>query len=228
MLHIALADDRLASLKKLIAHIENKVEVKLVIKATNGHDLILQMHLQNKPPDIVFVDINMPVMDGIATTHFLKLHYPSVKVIGLSIYDDLDTVNHIMESGACGYILKGDVESVVDIAIRKISDGEVYIDERVGFSEEEKNMILSKMENGRENIVFDLTPRERIFIILNATTLTYEQIAQTMFVETKTIQTYFDRVSKKLNVTSRQALTIFSFQNGLAKVAKLTNLPKFA
>lgn len=163
--------------------------------------------------------INMPVMDGMATTYYLKLFFPSVKVIGLSIYDDMETITHIMECWARGYILKEEIEPALDVALSKVSNGERYIDDRAGLTEEEKNNILIN-GNMEDSLLFDLTPRERTFIIFNATSLTYEQIAQTMFVETNTIHTYFDRVSKKLNLANRQSLTLFSLQNGLAKLAR--------
>lgn len=219
MLHIAIAYNCRLIQKKLVAHFENEKEIKFLINASNGHDLILEMQSLNVLPDIVFMGINMPVMDGMATTYYLKLFFPSVKVIGLSIYDDMETITHIMECGARGYILKEDMESVLDVALSKVSNGERYIDDRAGLTEEEKNNILIN-GNMEDSLLFDLTPRERSFIIFNATTLTYEQIAEALFVETKTIHTYFDRVSKKLNMNNRQSLTIFSLQNGLAKLAR--------
>ncbi|MEO8171959.1 MAG: response regulator transcription factor [Sediminibacterium sp.] len=225
MLNIALADDRMDGLKELVYYLDKIPGIKLVIKAVNGHDLIVQMHKQDKLPDIVLMDINMPVIDGIAATYFLRLQYPSVKVIGLSIYDDFDSVKHIIKSGARGYVLKAAPESVIDKAISEVIKGRKYIDERIEFDKEKLNMLLAIDSNIEDEPLFGLTKRERMFVILNASMLTYEQIAQLMFVETKTIQTYFDRVSKKLSLTSRQALTVFSFQNGLAQVANLTKRP---
>ncbi|NCI45920.1 LuxR C-terminal-related transcriptional regulator [Sediminibacterium soli] len=69
------------------------------------------------------------------------------------------------------------------------------------------------------SVIFNLTPREKMFVLLNATSLTYEQIARLMFVELKTVHTYYDRVAKKMHAGSRQALTLLSLQHGLAKLA---------
>jgi len=224
MIRIAIADDRLHTLKDFILFIEQYPETELVFHAQNGHDLILQITKQKKTPDIIFVDINMPYIDGIAATYFLKINYPSIKVIGLSVYDDAETICYMMNSGAYGYVLKADPQSVFPKAMHEILSGNKYIDERLAFSSLSLGQILMSNED-KISDNYGFTPRERTFIILNCTTLSYEQIAEIMFVETKTVQTYFDRVSKKLNISSRQALTLFSIQNGLAKVARLSKTP---
>ncbi len=221
MIRIAIADDRLPALRDFIRCIEQCPETELVFCAKDGHDLILQMNTREKIPDIIFVDINMPFIDGMAVTYFLKFNYPAVKVIGLSVYDDAETIRSMIESGARGYVLKADPQSVFVNAVHTVMAGNKYIDARIELNVQDYEMIFAE-NSGTDNHIYGLTPRERTFIILNATTLTYMQIAELMFVETKTIQTYFDRVAKKLNLCSRQALTIFSIQNGLAKVARLS------
>ena len=93
-----------------------------------------------------------------------------------------------------------------------------YLYNRIEVDQEQIKLTLYKRKKRIENEL-GLTKREKTFLILNATTLTYKQIAEIMYVEHKTIQTYYDRISKKLNLRSRQSLTIFSLQNGLATIA---------
>ncbi|WP_315821234.1 response regulator transcription factor [Paraflavitalea speifideaquila] len=187
----------------------------------NGYDLMLKMNSAKNLPEVVLLDINMPVVDGVCVAFYLSYHFPQVKIIALSTYDSLKMIVNIMHSGTVGYLLKTNMESLLDEAISQVLAGKVFLDPRIELDEQQLyNLVVKKHENSfKKGNAFGLTAREATFVILNATMLTYDQIAKIMFVETKTIQTYFDRVSKKLNLNSRQALTIYSIQNGLSKLA---------
>ncbi len=216
---IALADDHIPTLKRFSNHFKKKENYNVLIEAFDGHDLIIKLNTLKQLPDIILVDINMPIMDGVAVTYYLKLYYASVKVIGISVYSDEDTLKDIMYSKANGYIMKGLAETVLDEAIATVLKGELYIDSRLDIEPDKIKNILSncKKITGKENS-FELTKSERQFVILNATPLTYEQIARTMFVEPQIIQNLYERVSKKLKVYGREALTLFSLRNGLTRM----------
>jgi DNA-binding NarL/FixJ family response regulator len=161
----------------------------------------------------------MPIMDGVAVTYYLKLFYASAKVIGISVYSDENTLKDILYSNANGYIMKGLAETVLDEAIATVLKGGLYIDTRLDIDPDKLDNILANRKKiiEKENS-FELTRSERQFVILNATPLTYEQIARTMFVEPQIIQNLYERVSKKLNVFGREALTLFSLRNGLTRM----------
>jgi len=168
----------------------------------------------------LIVDIQMPVMDGAAITYYIRFHYPNIKLIGLSGYNGESSIKNMILSGADGYVLKANAEDVLHKALIVIQQNEIFIDKRLGLDEHQmKSILIKRKERLDDKNIFELTKRERTFIMLNATTLSYEQIAATMSVETQTIQTYYDRISKKLNLHNRQALTLFSLQNGLAAIA---------
>lgn len=224
VLHIALSDDHSPTLKRLTSYFRNKAGFEVCMEATNGYDLILQLQTKKKIPEVILVDINMPVIDGVAVTFYLSIHYPSIRVIALSSYDDIDTIRNVFSGGARGYLIKANIESDLETAIGIVVDGDIYVDPAIGPDQQQlRSLLMKTQEDFPKNVrAFGLTPRELTFVVLNATVLSYDQIAQIMFVEIKTIQTYFDRVSKKVNVSSRQALTIFAIQNGLAKLANFT------
>jgi DNA-binding NarL/FixJ family response regulator len=216
---IALADDHIPTLKRFSGYFQKQTAYKVLIEAVDGHDLLLQLNTLQQLPDIILVDINMPVMDGVAVTYYLKLHYSSIKVIGVSVYSDENTLKDVMYCSANGYIMKGLAETILPKAIDTVMKDEIFIDPRIDIEPNKIKEILARRKKIEENEnSFELTPPERQFVILNATPLTYDQIAATMFVETKTIQTYYDRVTKKLNVYGREALTLFSLRNGLTRM----------
>jgi DNA-binding NarL/FixJ family response regulator len=162
----------------------------------------------------------MPVIDGMAVTYYLKLHYPSIKLIGLSTYCDENIIENMILNGADGFVMKALAEDILEEAVTTVLLNKLYIDRRIEVDEQKIKAVLTKR---RERLLFenrfDLTNRERTFIMLNATTLSFEQIAEAMFIEPKTVQSYYDRISNKLSLRNRQAITLFSLQNGLAAIA---------
>ena len=162
----------------------------------------------------------MPVIDGMAAAYYLKLHYPSIKLIGLSTYSDENSIKNMILNGADGFVMKALAENILQEAINAVLLHNTYTDTRIDVDQQQISAVLIKRKERllTENL-FDLTKRERTFIMLNATLLSFEQIAEAMFIEPKTVQNYYDRISKKLNLHNRQAITLFSLQNGLAAIA---------
>lgn len=216
---IALADDHIPTLKRFFNHFKNKEEYNILIEAFDGYDLITKLNNLKELPDIILVDVNMPIMDGIAVTYYLKLFYASIKVIGISVYGDENTLKDVLYSSANGYIMKGLAETVLDDAITTVLKGELYIDPRLDLEPEKIEHIIANCSKIKEKEnSFELTQSERQFVILNATPLTYQQIAETMLVDPQTIQHHYESVSKKLNIFGREALTLFSLRNGLTRM----------
>lgn len=216
---IAIADDHIPTLKRFSNYFQKQEGYNVSVEAVDGHDLLIKLNALQQLPDIILVDINMPVMDGVAVTYYLKLYYPSVKVIGVSVYSDEDTLKDILYCSANGYVMKGLAETVLLDAVNSVLRGELFIDHRIDIEPDKIEQILINRKKITENEdSFELTKPERQFVILNATPLTYEQIAQTMFVEIQTIQNYYEHVSKKLNVYGRESLTLFSLRNGLTRM----------
>lgn len=218
MYSIALADDHAPTLKRFVDFFKNLQGYTTVVEAVNGHDLILKINYLKQLPDIVLIDINMPVIDGIAVTHYLRVQYPSIKLIGLSNHVDENCLRDMLLSGADGFVMKALAENVLQGAAETVMNNKIFIDKRMEVDQQQVTTFLQKRKQ-REINKPDLTDREITFLILSATSLTYAQIAEIMFVERKTVQTYNDRVSKKFNINGRQALTIYSLQNGLAAIA---------
>lgn len=220
MITIALAEDHSPTLKRFVDYFKSLQDYNIVIKALDGYDLILKINNLQQLPDVILIDINMPTIDGMSAAYYLKLHHPSIKLIGLSIYSDENSIKNMILSGADGFVIKALAENVLQEAIKSVLINELYIDRRIDVDMRQINSALVKRNERllNEN-AFDLTTRERTFIMLNATLLSFEQIAEVMFVSPKTVQSYYDRISRKLNLRNRQAMTFFSLQNGLATIA---------
>lgn len=220
MCKIVLADDHIPTLKRVSDFVKQQGNYRILATCANGHELIIKLNALKEMPELILIDINMPVIDGIAASFYCRFKFPSVKIIIVTIYDDEDAVKQSIYAGANGFVMKALAEKVLKDAIETVLKGDFFIDKYADIATGTKQNLLKRykklIENENENA---LTKREREFIILNATPLTYEQIAQIMFVETKTVNSYFEKIAKKLEVKNRQALTVKAIQMGLAKLA---------
>ena len=106
---VVLVDDHIHFRNELANLIDSFAEFVVPWQADNGKHLIKQLAARGGAPDIVLLDINMPEMDGFETAAWLKNHYPGVKVLAISTYDNEKTINRMLSLGACGFVLK-DVE----------------------------------------------------------------------------------------------------------------------
>jgi DNA-binding NarL/FixJ family response regulator len=161
----------------------------------------------------------MPIMDGVALTYYIKICFQDIIVIGLSVYSDENSLLDILLSGADGYVIKAQAENFLLEAIQAVMRNEVYIDNRIDTNKQLIKSMFLNHSNDKYTNIFGITQREKIFLTLNATTFSYKEIAELMFIEIKTVQTYYDRIAKKMNTNSRLGLTLCSLQYGYARIA---------
>ena len=197
----------IASLESGIASlISNFDGYNILFEAANGEDLIRKLSPKFKP-DIILLDINMPVMNGTATAKWIRNKYPEINVIVLSMIDNAEKVLEMLKLGVKGYLLKDAEPFEFEQALQKVSQGEVYYPEFV-------TRLLMDSFNQRidDNL---LNVREIEFLRLAATELTYKEIAEQMSVSTRTIDGYRDALFEKLRVKSRIGLVLFAIKNKL-------------
>src|SRR5580692_4944277 len=103
---IGIVDDHQLFLKSLSLLISSFPDFSIVIEALNGKDLIEKLEAKEIIPDILLIDVNMPVMDGLTTVKYLTEHYPVIKTVALSMKDDDATIIGMIKAGCCAYLLK--------------------------------------------------------------------------------------------------------------------------
>jgi len=219
MVSIAFADDNAKHRHQIRETIEKSENLRIVIEANNGYELIQEILKVKSMPDVVLVDINMPKVDGLTTISYLINKFPGIRAIGISVFGNKNLIGEVLTEGGMAYLTKSVLSRNLHQAIQDVMNDKVYIDNMVEVEEGFDKGITVK-EIAEKNFGA-LTKRELEFLQLNSTELSYEEIAQLMFVSTSTIRSYYDSIAKKLNINGRSNLSLFAIRNGLVKVARL-------
>jgi len=206
---IAIVDDHTLFRSGVAALMGEFAELTVVFEASNGQ--VLQQMLPNHPlPQVILMDINMPVMDGYATTKWLKEKYPEIKVLALSMFDDDKAVIGMIQCGAVGYVLKESKPKELLEAIKIIQATGKYINEMVSSK-------LMRSVMGKEEIP-GFTDKEVEFLKLCCSELTYKEIADMLCVSPRTVENYRESLFQKLSVRTRTGLVMYAMQSDLFKL----------
>ena len=212
-LKIAIVDDHALFRKSLAVLINMFPQYEVIIDAANGQDMISLLRLQL--PDIVLMDINMPVMDGYAATAWLRLNHPTVKVLALSTMDAETAIIKMIKSGAKGYVLKDAEPQELRQAFDDLMSRGYYYNELV--TRKVMNSIGQLTESQSTLGVFaKLSERETEFLKLTCTELTYKEIADKLCVSVRTVEGYRDTLCEKLNLKTRVGLAMYALKNQIA------------
>lgn len=193
----------------MAALVSNFKRYNILFEAANGQELINTIN-NGTVPDIVLLDISMPVMDGVEAAQVLRAKHPSVKIIILSMFEDAEKVLVMVKMGVKGYLLKDSEPHEVEDALLKVAQGELYYPEFV------TRHLITNFNSKLENI--KLNPREIEFLRLTGTELTYKEIAETMNISVRTVDSYRDQLFEKLQIKSRVGLVLYSIKNKLIEL----------
>lgn len=202
---IALADDH-TLIRKSIRNMLEQDDFQVICEASNGKELIER--IVSSVPDVVIMDISMPLMDGVQATHWLKNNLPEVRVLALSMMDDDTSVIRMIRAGARGYVLKDIEPRELRKAIRDIATKGYYYSELVS------GKVIQALHDQEEMNYTDqlskITERELEFVKLCCSELSYKQIAGAMNVSPRTVDGYRDAVFAKLDIKTRIGLVLFA------------------
>lgn len=208
MIKIALADDHVI-LRKCLGVMIGMIEgFEIVFEADNG--IMLMDKLKTGPvPDIILLDVTMPLMDGIETSRWLRSHYPAVKVIALTMLKTDPVLLHMVKNGVRGYLLKDCEINELETAVKEVHEKGYFYNNYFT-----KGMFADKLPP--DKII--LNGQELTFLRWSCTELTHKEIAKKMQVSPRTIDGYRDALFKKLNVSSRVGIVMYAVRNGFVQV----------
>ena len=206
---IAIVDDHILIAKAITGIIENFKQFDVLYECENGQVLVEKLKLKKNIPDVVLLDISMPIMDGFATAEWLRDNHPQVLVMALSMQDDEQSLIKMVKAGAKGYLLKNVHPTELEKALDALIKNGTYFPE---WAASKVFMSLSKPTNKKDN--FAITDREKEFLQYSITEMSYKEIAEKMFCSPRTVESYRDSLFEKLDLKSRVGLAVFALKNG--------------
>lgn len=213
---IALVDDHIL-LRNALSNLINTFEnCKVIFQADNGEEMVSQIKKQIKP-DIILLDLNMPIMDGYESANWVKEHHPEIHVLMLTMYDSELTLIRLLQAGVKGFLKKDVGPSELKFALNSVmQSGYYYSTQTAG-----RLANLFRNNNPKDSIRLQgsmLTDPEVRFLKLACTDLTYKEIAQRIGYTPRAVDALRDHLFIKLDVKSRVGLAMVAIKNGLVSL----------
>lgn len=207
---VAIVDDHTLIAKAIAGIVNDFDEFEVIYEVENGKQFIDRLERPGISPDIVLLDISMPVMDGFQTAAWLSENRPEIKIMALTVNSDEESLIKMVKAGAKGYLQKNIHPMELHEGLRRmISTGFYFPDWATS------HLMTSIASKETTNHLQGLSDREIEFLRYVCTDLTYKEIAEKMFCSPRTIDGYRDALFEKLNVKSRVALALFAVKEGI-------------
>lgn len=213
-INIIIVDDHQMFIDGIKTLLRFEKNLNIVGEALDGNAALIL--LKEKEVDIVISDIEMPGMSGIELTKEIKKNYPEIKVLVLTMYNDREIVNEILMTEAEGYVLKNTGKQELITAINKIADDSTF------YSHEVVELLMGNYAINKkiDEILNDLTPREKEIIALICDEMSNAEIAEKLFISPLTVETHRKNILRKTKVKTIVGLIKFAINNKLDKYVK--------
>lgn len=212
VIKVMIADDHSLIREGLRQLLEFDGSIKVVGEAANGVECL--ENLEKHDPEVLLLDINMPEMNGIEVLKKLKQNQSKVKVLILTVHNELDYLMNAVDIGVEGYIMKDSESSELKKAIRAVRDGENYI----------QSSLIPALNNRLVNRDIDkdkvasLTNRELEVLIQVANGMFNKEIATNLNISERTVKNHISNIFKKIEVSDRTQAAVFAIKNNIIKL----------
>ena len=214
LITVALADDHIV-LRHALATLMNSSGIcQVIYEFNNGQELINQLKPE-KLPDVIILDMNMPLMDGYETAAWVSARYPDVRILMLTMYDSELTLIRLLQAGVKGFLKKDVHPSELLNAIQAVHEFGYY------YSSQTSSKLAGLFRESKtgqsplEKIMLDETELE--FLGYSASEMTYKEIAQRMNLNPRAIDGIRDNLFQRLDVKSRVGLAMYAIRHGVVK-----------
>ena len=205
---IAIIDDHVLIAQAIKGLISNFKNFEVLYECENGKELIDKITKKNQLPDIVLLDISMPIMNGFETAKWLQEHHPEVMIMVLSMQTDEESINKMIKNGARSYLLKNVHPRDLEMALNTMLENGYY------YPDWASRLIFSGMNKVKEKLSNKLSDREKEFLRYCITEMSYKEIAEEMHCSPRTVEGYRNSLFEKLDLKSRVGLAVYAIKNG--------------
>ncbi len=208
VIKVLVVDDHRIVLDGLCALLDGAEGFRCIGTSENGKEALDRLKLT--PADVVLMDLDMPVMDGMEATVRIKRTMPDMKVLSLTQHNERAMVQRLMDCGSDGYVLKSiDRDELLD-AIRKVFSGKKYFSEEVT-----RKLAEREVHTAASGASAELTDRETEILRLICEGLSSKQIGEKIFISPRTVDTHRTNIMAKLDIHNVAGLIRFAYQNGI-------------
>lgn len=211
VINIAIADDHSMIREGLKQLLELDGDIKVVGEASNGKECLKMLSSDN--PDVLLLDINMPEMNGLEVLKFIKESQIDIKVLVLTIHNEIEYLFKAIDLGVNGYVLKDSSSSILKEAINVIYNDGTYIQPSLTPLLKEKMSIVQKAKEE-----CPLTKRELQVVELLGEGLYNKEIAERLFISEKTVKNHVSSIFKKIGVTDRTQAVVYAIKNNIIDI----------
>lgn len=207
---ISIVEDRPLALKSTLKKLSNDSRFSIVFTAINGLDFLEKF--EKKQSDVVLMDIEMPVMEGITATQKLKEKYPDTKVLILTTFDDDDKIFNAILAGASGYLLKDENSEMIKKSISDVYDGGAAMSAGIALKtlNHIKSITLKATTSEKESV---LSERETEILTALKDGLAYKQVADRLFISEGTVRKHIENIYRKLQVNNKVSAINIASEN---------------
>ena len=209
---VMIADDHSLIREGLKQLLEFDGTIKIVGEASNGIECLEKMNVYN--PDVLLLDINMPEMNGIEVLKKMKDDNSQVKVLILTVHNEMDYLMKAVDIGVDGYILKDSESAELKKAIRAVRDGENYI--QPSLIPTLNNQLVNRDTD--KDKISSLTNRELEVLIQVANGMFNKEIATNLNISERTVKNHISNIFKKIDVSDRTQAAVFAIKNNIIKL----------
>lgn len=206
IISVIIADDHIIFRKGLRTILNEIPEIKVVAEASNGQEL-LQI-LKTQQVDIILMDIKMPLMDGLEATEKISKKYPDIKVIALTMHEEIGYFNQMIDAGAVGFLLKKTNKDELETAIKSVIEGDNYFSQEF-ITSINKHTMPKRVSN------INLSDREIEVLELICKGFSNIEISKQLGLSQRTIDSHRSRLFEKTGAKNAPNLVLFAIKNGL-------------
>lgn len=215
---ILLADDHTVVRQGIVKLLEGEKNLKVIGEAGNGRDAVSKV--EQFKPDVVLMDISMPLLNGIEATRQIKRISPQTKVIILSMHSHDRFISELLTLGASGYLVKDSTGADIIMAINAAMKGDTFLSPSISRKIIENYVSSKKVKSFREKLYSELSNREREVFQLIAEGRSTKEISEILFVSISTVKTHRSHIIEKLQLDNLSQLIRFAIELGIVEVAK--------
>ena len=214
VIKIALVDDEVLFRKGIAFLLQREANIEIVFESSNGEELISKLEENDNTPDIIIMDLKMPVLNGVEATKIIRKSFPQIKIIALTSYDSKSFIANMIQVGAVAYLIKNITPKDLIKTINEVYAKGFYYNESV-LKTIQETIVSSKNSKGSLETSF-LSPREIEILQLICQQKTTTEIAEHLFLSPRTVEGHRNNLLLKTESRNIAGLVVYAIQNEIA------------